>query len=265
MHLNNIKHYNKNSVYALGDTHSLDFEVLLKHYNLKDFVLIHCGDAGEGFNQPFIDEFNLDCLEKYCEENDGDILIVRGNHSNPIFYKPNHWTTKYKRVTFVPDYTYYAINGKVVLFVGGATSIDRTLRTVNKDYWVNETFILRDDYKALPQADILVTHSCPLEAPPNDGLSKIAWYLKNDPALRDDLIKERQEISLLYKHVNPSNLFHGHFHESTSEYIDGTWFRCFDINELVDVTPDQSSMIDFFESSVAEEDSESKEIEKDLD
>jgi calcineurin-like phosphoesterase family protein len=265
MHLNNIKQYNKKNVYALGDTHSLDFESLIKHYNLKDFVLIHCGDAGEGFNQRFIDEFDLDCLEKYCEENDGDILIVRGNHSNPSFYKPNHWTAKYKRITFVPDYTYYEINGKVVLFVGGATSIDRTRRDVNQDYWVDETFILRDDYETLPQADILVTHSCPTEAPPNDGFSNIAWYLKNDPALREDLIKERKNISLLYNHINPSILWHGHFHVSTSTYINGTWFRCFDINELVDVTPDPLSRISSFENSAVVEDSELMEIEKDQD
>lgn len=224
------------NIYALGDTHTLNFVDILQHYEIKDFVLIHVGDAGEGFGHITTDKYDLDRIHKYLEENNGQLLVVRGNHSDTSFYRPNHWTSVYKKITFVPDFTYYRINGSVFLLAGGATSIDRVTRIVGEDYWVDEKFVLPEQLESLEQCDVLITHSTPLIAFPNDGFANIAGWFKNDPTLKEELIKEREDIQKLYEQVNPKAVVYGHFHKTVSEYIDGTWFRCLDINELIDLS-----------------------------
>lgn len=229
---------NAENVYCMGDTHTLDFISIISHFKLKDFILIHAGDAGEGFYEN-TDRYDLNNLEDYCERHNGRILIVRGNHSNPEYYIDSHWTReRYKRVTFVKDYTYLSINGAVFLFAGGAVSIDRNARNVNHDYWVDEGFNLPDNYTDLPQCDVLVTHSVTIDAPPIDGLTRIAGWFKNDPSLRYELIEERENIKKLVDHVNPKINLYGHFHTTYSERIDGTWYRGLNINELLDITRD---------------------------
>jgi predicted phosphodiesterase len=231
--------FSADNIYAIGDTHTLDYVDILTHYDFCNFVLIHMGDAGEGFDSRSLDESRIDALISFCEERNGHILTVRGNHSNPEFYKPGHWASKSDRVQFVPDYTYHTINGSKFLFVGGATSIDRAQRTVGFDYWLDEGFALPDDYiNTLASCDVLVTHSCPIAAPPHDGLSRISGWFRDDPTLREELIAERQKIQQLYEQVNPKINLYGHFHETLSERIDGTWFRCLDINEVLDITRD---------------------------
>lgn len=234
---NEYPSFTSDNVYFLGDTHTLAFTNILKKHNLKDFILIHVGDAGEGFRgNSYTDVYDLDSLNKYCRDNNGRIFIVRGNHSNPDFYTKDHWSTKCEFVKFVPDYTYFNINGKVCLFVGGAVSIDRQDRILDDDYWRGEEFHLLDTYKDLPSCDILITHTSPTSTFPIDGLSRISGWFKNDPTLREELIKERANLQLLYEHVNCNKLYYGHFHHSASEYFNGCYHRCLNIDELVDAT-----------------------------
>ncbi len=232
-----MKNLSAKNVYVIGDTHSLDYCSILQHYNLSDFILIHLGDSGEGFGRQSYDNFFINRLQSFCQENNGIILTVRGNHSNPKFYNdPNHWTKAYDLVNFIPDYTYFNINGKVVLFVGGAISIDRKSRSEGFDYWKDEVFVLRDDYEKLDQCDILITHSAPLSCPPNDGFARIKGWFVDDPTLKDELIKERQDIEKLYNHVNCSQLYYGHYHITASLYDNGCFNRAVNINEIVDIT-----------------------------
>lgn len=233
---------NAENVYCIGDTHTLAFVSLLIHFKLKDFILIHVGDAGEGFSKNIefkVDNIYLDNLEDYCERHNGRILIVRGNHSNPEYYTDSHWTReKYKRVTFVKDYTYLSINDNTFLFAGGAVSIDRNARFINHDYWADEGFNLPDNYTDLSVCDVLITHSVTIDAPPIGGLDRIAGWFKNDPSLRYELIEEREKIKKLVDQVKPKINLYGHFHNTYSERIEGTWFRGLDINELLDITRD---------------------------
>lgn len=227
--------HNADNIYFIGDTHDLNFVSILDHYKLKDFILIHVGDTGTGFNKFSVDQARVGFLQKYCNENNGQIFLIRGNHDDPKYFIEKSPLSS-SRVTFLPDYTYLKINGKVCLFVGGAISIDRTYRTSGIDYWADEPFILNENYAELPQCDVLVTHSSPTCCFPNDGFSRIAGWLKEDPALRPLLIEERQNIEKLYDHVNCSQLYYGHFHDTQSHYFNGCWHRCLNINEIFDAT-----------------------------
>lgn len=227
--------HNSDNIYFIGDTHELDFVDVLEHYKLKDFILIHVGDTGTGFSKFSVDQARVGFLQKYCNENNGQIFLIRGNHDDPKYFVENSPLSS-SRVTFLPDYTYLKINGKVCLFVGGAISIDRQDRMLGEDYWQDEIFVLSENYNELPQCDVLVTHSSPLSCPPMDGLSRISGWFKNDPTLKEELIKERLDIEKLYLHVNCAQLYYGHFHMTSSYYDHGCFHRCLDINEIVDVT-----------------------------
>ena len=232
------------NVYVIGDTHSLLFRSILEHYQLKDFILIHVGDVGVGFTEkkPSYNHFNFDKklighLDSYCKENNGRILIIRGNHDLPsAFIENSPYNTEF--VKFLPDYTYKLINGKVFLFVGGAISIDRQLRTEGIDYWKDEGFFLPKDCQELPQCDVLITHCPPQDAMEYEDLNRISGWFKNDPMLKEELIEERRLIRKLSEHVNCSHVFYGHMHVTSSIRMDGTWFRGLDINEVLDVTRD---------------------------
>ena len=224
----------KYNVYVMGDTHTSDFVDILKHYELEDFILIHVGDFSIGFRSYESDMFYIDKLNKYCREHNGRILVIRGNHDLPTaFVGDSIYNTEF--VEFVKDYTYKIINGKTFLFAGGAVSIDRQARIAGKDYWFEEGFVLPDDYTSLSVCDVLITHSAPVGfLPGKEGFAGISGWFKNDITLKDELIRERRDLLTLYNHVQPKlAFFHGHFHVSSVQYINGILHRCLDINELV--------------------------------
>ena len=224
----------KDNILLLGDTHSLDFCDLLIHYDLNNFILLGVGDHGEGFLRS--DKNNIEKLNAYCSEHNGYICLIRGNHSDPEFFNRKHWCNSYENIEFVEDYARKTINNKKFLFVGGATSIDRQVRTAYRDYWPREKFVLPDNYETLEPCDILITHSSGIEEFPIEGLSKIAGWFNNDPTLKDELIQERELIQKLYNQVKPSIAhFWGHFHEANIQFINGVKQQCLDINEVVSI------------------------------
>ena len=226
------------NILLFGDSHTLDFVCILEHYKLENFIMIGVGDHGE-MGSDRTNEKYLNFLQKYCTLHNGRILITRGNHSNPAFFTEQHWANKnYSKISFLPDYTYKVINGKVFLFAGGAVSIDRQLRTEGVDYWKNEGFFLPKDYQELPQCDVLITHSPPQDAMEYEDLNRISGWFKNDPMLKEELIEERRLIRKLSEHSNARCVFYGHMHITSSVRVDGTWFRGLDINEVLDITKD---------------------------
>lgn len=226
------------TVAVVGDTHSLKFEYLLRQYKLKDFILIHVGDCGAGFEHEMVEVRYLDKIQKYCEANNGQVFICRGNHDKPSCWDLTHNYNKlFSRIEFVPDYTYKIINDKTFLFVGGAISIDRKFRVEGKSYWKDEVFVLREDYKTLPPCDVLITHTAGDHQYPYGGLAKLADFFIKDVHLESELLDERKLVKELYYQVQPrvAHLY-GHFHSPHSEYVNNTLWRCLKIDEVADIT-----------------------------
>ena len=228
------------NIYVIGDTHTLNFTYHLKEANLKDFILVGLGDHGEGFQSPEVDKRSISKLQEYCEQNNGELLILRGNHSNPAWFVENsEFNTEL--VKFLPDYTIKEFeNGEEkvkCLFVGGALSIDRQLRTEGKDYWSGEEFNLIENYKDLEKCDIVFAHTVPNEAF-YDNFANIQYYLDRDSKLKDDLINERNRVSELFNHLKPTVWCHGHFHRHYVNFWKGDFncaFRGLKINEIMKV------------------------------
>lgn len=229
-------HLKAKNIICLGDTHTLDYSGLLQYYNLENFVLIHLGDSGEK-DSPYVNHW-LTLLNDYCVANNGYILTVRGNHSNPAWFRPGHHTDKYDRVKFIPDYSYITINDKKFLFVGGAISIDRKTpdTIVGVTYWPDEIFVLPDNLKELETCQVLITHSTSMDTPPFGGLGRLKFYTDYDPLLLTELPEERKKIGKLIEQVQPRLHIYGHFHQYHNFKTDTCEHYALDINQLLDIT-----------------------------
>lgn len=217
-------------IILLGDTHCLNFLHRLP-LDFKDFILIGLGDHGEHreLNQKHLALHDIQLLNDYCERNNGELYLTRGNHSNPAWFNANHWANSLPLVTFVPDNTVIDIQGNRVLFSGGATSIDRKTSTLGFDYWVEEKF--KPVYKDYGEIDVLITHAY---VPAELTFTRIQHYIDADPELKDELLAEIEEQRIFHKHVAPKKgHFYGHYHFPNLQYDENNCrIQCLDIDEL---------------------------------
>lgn len=221
-------------IVVIGDTHTPDIKDLLTNLNLLDYCMIHVGDFGIGFFHKTKQHRFLQEIQTHLEENNGKLLIIRGNHDDPEYFNRKHnVNSQFANIEFVEDYSRKIINGKKFMFVGGAVSIDRQERVSYRDYWPMEGFVLPKELEKEQPCDVLITHTCATEEFPNNGFDNIAGWFKNDPTLKEELIKEREKMSLLYNQVKPNKHYYGHFHNSHVRYVDGNLQQCLNINEVV--------------------------------
>jgi hypothetical protein len=100
-------------------------------------------------------------------------------------------------------------DGRNILFMGGADSIDKHVRRLGVD-WFPEEVITQKDFINLPdvEIDIFITHTCPEEIKPI-----LLQY--DERKLRDPSNKALTELWKIYK---PKLWFFGHWH--TYQYGD---------------------------------------------
>lgn len=122
----------------VGDIHGKYKKLMeqIKRYGITDSYFIALGDFGVGFyNETYYNTiFNEMNIE--LDRCNNKIYVLRGNHDNPSYFPSD-----FGNIKFVEDYTCIQIEGKKILFLGGACSIDRNERKVNEDYWLDELFI----------------------------------------------------------------------------------------------------------------------------
>lgn len=248
-----------------GDIHG-DFNILVNkacvQYGMRDTVIIVAGDCGFGFVKKGFYETMTKRNSQRMNTANNWILFVRGNHDNPAYFDGH--TFVHKRFMAIPDYSVVKANGHTVLCVGGAISIDRTLRKkiwekklknilrfVNGSesndvltpnyYWQNEAPVFNSELlkQALAEnvIDTVVTHTAPsfCELQSKNGL--VQWAAE-DPELFSDVQQERAIMDDLYNNLDKSIIKHwcyGHFHQSWHSSIDGTLFKMLDIMELFEI------------------------------
>lgn len=232
----------QNGVYICGDTHGnwSVIENFIKQHGMTDCLIFHVGDVGIGFSNC---ERGIWPIRELCEEKRITIIAIRGNHDDPDKFTDD--VSPYI-VNLVKDDTILSIGGKYFLLVGGALSIDRSIRTEGKSWWSGEKFIYKQ--QALPKIDFVITHSSPptmfpptLHMPGNVR----GWVTteRNNPkwkeySLWDECVAERKEIGKLYKDVVGDNpiWYYGHFHDSISDQDEnGIQYHCLDINEIKEI------------------------------
>lgn len=220
-------------IFACGDSHGNFMPIFdwIENHAEEGDVLTHVGDFGE-FAVP---KWILEDLGKESAKKSVQILVTRGNHSSPIYYQENR---KYGNLEFMSDYSTRTINGKKVLFIGGAISIDRAWRKEGIDYWADEKVIydlsLLD---GIEDVDVMVSHTCPdFLSPAPKNFSNIQWALDKDPLLKDELIFERKYMTQVWEKLKEKNdireWYGGHFHVSLLHIIGKTKFRFVGIDEI---------------------------------
>lgn len=243
----NLYNVSAKDIYAIGDLHGY-FESLknwIQSRDITDSAIIVCGDIGFGFEKPGYYEQLSNKFEKVCSERNVTVFMFRGNHDDPsYFYGGNKIDTEHFKA--IPDYSVITNGEHNVLCVGGAISIDRTLRIANMrqdiykyaiwhncpldvaeekvtswTYWKDEKpYFLEDAIDEIQlndiKIDIVCTHDSPPFCPPltKDGIS---GYLNNDKTLEQDIDESRDVFSKILNRLiadkHPLKRWvYGHYH-----------------------------------------------------
>lgn len=259
-------------IYCIGDIHG-NFGCIrgfIKQNNIHNSLLIICGDCGFGFeSDAHYKQTVFPKLSKTLSKYNDYCVFIRGNHDDASLF--NSFIFNYKRIKVVPDYTilntYYddtkAVIKHSILCIGGATSIDRTLRNIanernlmeyklrhhncsteeaslksRKCYWENEQpqyseeLLNTIDIIKTP-IDVICTHTAPSFCNPLSKISIQNWF-RHDPTLENDINNERRTMDEIYNYVIEHEFpvakwCYGHFHFTFSEYIDGIKYRLLDM------------------------------------
>lgn len=151
------------------------------------------------------------CEIRFCDGNHEDHAELRklvGDSRQAVELGPNIFYQPRGSTFTLPD-------GRLVLFVGGAKSVDWRDREEGID-WFREEILVPDDLPdSLPGADIVVSHTAPNLFPLQRGDHRdLRWDSSPDPS--------RQVLDWVFKEVRPRLWFCGHFHKQRSGELDGT-------------------------------------------
>jgi len=241
-------------IIGCGDIHG-EFNKFMRQiseFDLRDCVIFQAGDFGMGFECPAKDKAILKFVNKHLAHRNIHVYAIRGNHDNPAYFVPeSEFNTS--NITLVPDYTVINIDGRKVLCVGGAISIDRKPnndvrdfngkpwpgRKLNTSYWADEAFILDEEkLKTFTGIDIVVTHSAPQYVQPWLKHSAEKFFI-GDETLSDELNAERGNLSKMYEILKINNTIKiwmfGHFHFSNHEVYENTSFYLLDCHEFKEI------------------------------
>jgi hypothetical protein len=174
-------------------------------------LVICCGDFGYWPDVKWASELSD------IKTQGSTILWCDGNHEN-------HWALQKREsdemqpgVIYMPRGSSYTLeDGRVLMFMGGADSIDKDHRYIGVDWFPDEVIKPRDLYD-LPdiKVDIFITHTCPEEL--------VADMLKyNSSKFADPSPRALSELWKIYK---PDLWYFGHWHIYKELDMFGT--KCF--------------------------------------
>ena len=180
-------------------------------------IILQCGDFGYW---PSYKEYhphhikNDECKIYWCDGNHEEFskLLTIKRHE----IRPNIFYMKRGSTLILPD-------GKIVLFMGGAESIDKHLRTPGID-WFLEEVITQKDFNNLPsedtKIDIVISHTCPLEVDLGDKF-------KDREPLKDC---SRVALSRILEMYKPSLWYFSHWHTYKEGFIQNCKWTCLNMS-----------------------------------
>ncbi|HWZ21867.1 MAG TPA: metallophosphoesterase [Cytophagaceae bacterium] len=231
---------NITTILACGDLHGkiepLAFKLQEQH-KLKNCVCFCAGDIGLGFHKENYYHQLFKHLNDKLVKSNNYLLLIRGNHDDPAYWNCTQYNTS--NILLIPDYTMVQINGKNILCIGGAISVDRILRKQGISYWEGENFQYQEQLLEGIIPNVVITHSSPDFCFPftKDGITD---WMEKDPELRKDVDEERQGHTkvfekLLKNGAIPSVWIYGHFHSSHLMYYQHTKFVLLNELELYEI------------------------------
>lgn len=186
---------------------------------------IQVGDMGVGFFKKGIDPvsgLNIKIPTSNPPYNaimEGNHRCIRGNHDNPQVIAQQKY--------YIPDGHYE----NDMMFIGGATSIDKMYRTEGYDWWSDEEVTdwkpIKEKYLDL-KPKIMVTHECP------EHIVDL-WLKVFNKTKFNDLSMTRHVLNELWLAHRPKLWVYGHWHKSFDKVVDGTRFICLAELEYKDI------------------------------
>ena len=226
----NILDKNK-PIFYVGDHHG-DWSQLfwfVDRLKIENCYLISVGDSGIGFKRKKEQISNIKLVNKEFKKLNIVFMSIRGNHDDPSYYNGSD-KIKLSNFETIEDYTVMEHNGKLIQFIGGATSIDRSMRKEGVSYWSGEGLNFSGD--KLQKVDTLITHTAPTWCFPQRFNQMVYDWAKDDGYLLEELTLEREVMGEIFKVCRPSLHLYGHFHDSWNEEISGCKHRLLNINEI---------------------------------
>lgn len=252
-------------IVVAGDIHG-DFKTLVYkccvQYGMTDTLIVVAGDCGFGFHRPsYYDDLYMQLSSRLTKGNNW-VLFIRGNHDNPAYFDGHQ--INYKRWRAVPDYSVLKACGHTILCVGGAVSVDRSLRinkmygmtvVIEKDkrlevayYWPGENPVYDETkLEAIIKAytiDTVISHTAPsfCELTSHQGIRD---FLVRDEELLQDIKAEREVMddvhAFLKEHGQPvCQWYYGHYHQSWHDEIGGIRYIMLDIMQIHQLNPYES-------------------------
>lgn len=159
-------------------------------------------------------EYFLDELTRVLDASGSTLWFLRGNHEDQevllgLDAEDDGLVLISDRIRFVPDGTVANWNGRRVLFVGGAPSIDADARIPGKDWFPSEVLSRKglDDSLDAGQVDVVLSHDCPSEV----DLGPLLFWGPGDV--------HRGAMSLIAESARPLVWAHGHYHRRRTEVV----------------------------------------------
>lgn len=210
-------------IYITGDTHR-DFSRLKNKQFDEDDMLIILGDAGINYYLNETDNKIKEELGKYNTK----LFCIRGNHEerpkNINSYKEVKMfggkvfiEEAYPYIMFAKDGEIYDIEGKKMLVIGGAYSVDKNYRLMYGYQWFKDEQLTEEEMNNIfdkvkgKHFDIVLTHTCPYKYEPREVFLSGIDQSKVDKKMEHFLDKIEENISY-------DKWYCGHYH--TEKQID---------------------------------------------
>ncbi|MXX89836.1 MAG: hypothetical protein F4213_02830 [Boseongicola sp. SB0677_bin_26] len=194
----------------VGDIHGkfLPFHALARRVLGRGAAVVQVGDFGHGF----LDGGTAAGAGEFFRANAGTCGFIRGNHDDPEVCRT--------MPGWIPDG--HQDPAWDIMFVGGAFSVDRHLRTQGLDWWEDEECSIAElngivDRYAEVKPRIMVTHDAPSAA-----IEAVFPHAR----LFRPLSRTMQAFDAMFEAHRPDAWIFGHWHRSASAVVDGTRFQC---------------------------------------
>ena len=210
-------------IYITGDTHR-DFSRVYKLKKDCDNMLIVLGDVGINY---YLNEEDKNCKE-YLKKLKLKLFCVRGNHEerpeNIANYKEVEMfggkvfiEEEYPNLIFAKDGETYNIDGKKILVIGGAYSVDKQYRLLHGYKWFKDEQLTKEEMDTILEKvkgkhfDIVLTHTCPYKYEPREVFMQGLDQSKVDKSMEHFLDEIEENISY-------DKWYCGHYH--TEKQVD---------------------------------------------
>lgn len=210
------------NIYITGDTHA-DFNKIFKFCNKykanKNDLMIVLGDAGINY---YLNDYDY-ILKEELLNYPITLFCIHGNHEeipeNIKTYKSKtfnggivYYEEKYPNILFAKDGEIYTLNGKKVLVIGGAYSIDKDYRLMMGYNWYKSEQItdeckneIRNKINQDNKIDIVLSHTCPFKYMPYEA------FLSGVDQSKVDTTTEKF-LNEIESKLNYEKWYCGHYH-----------------------------------------------------